>query len=422
MIKILVVSDDGVSTGYGRISMETNRRLVKRGYHVMAASLGYDGLLPASYDGEPLPYHVASLQGKPNWPDLVVQLVGAYQPDIIHVIQDAPYAVTVKAGPYDWSKYGFMVTTPVDGSPIYPAWVELGKKADALMTISQFGVNTWRKAGVGAQLTRPGVALNTFYPLNNDKRAEIRKQLGIEQDAFVVGTMAQNQGRKAISLMLKAFMEFAQDKPNARYLMDMDEQSPAGWDIPALCIQNNWDVSKIIFRSECNRKGITELRERYNMLDVHMVISHREGFGLPLPESQACGVVAMALDYTSGTEICGNGYGVLVKPLDFSVPGTWGGAEDYFPDMKDFVAKLQWLHDNPSERAAIAARGMAEARSHTWDQAVDVVQANIEKVLERRKKLTAQAPVAFPQAPQTAIMNSSEPLPQSVDGLALVEA
>ncbi len=112
----------------------------------------------------------------------------------------------------------------------------------------------------------------------------------------------------------------------------------------------------------------------------------------------------------------------LVKPLDFSVPGTWGGAEDYFPDMKDFVAKLQWLHDNPSERAAIAARGMAEARSHTWDQAVDVVQANIEKVLERRKKLTAQAPVAFPQAPQTAIMNSSEPLPQSVDGLALVEA
>src|SRR6185369_5083500 len=88
--KILVVSDTGVSSGYGRIAAELCNSLVKRGFHIMAASLSYDGLLPATYDGEQLPYHVASLQGKPNWPDLVVAIASVYQPDIVWTIQDAP--------------------------------------------------------------------------------------------------------------------------------------------------------------------------------------------------------------------------------------------------------------------------------------------------------------------------------------------
>ena len=55
MTKILVLSDDGVASGFGRISMHLNSALVKRGYSVMAASIQYDGLLPPSYEGAPLP-------------------------------------------------------------------------------------------------------------------------------------------------------------------------------------------------------------------------------------------------------------------------------------------------------------------------------------------------------------------------------
>lgn len=420
MIKILIVSDGGVASGYGRISAELGRNLIKRDYHIMEASLQYDGLLPAAYDGEPLPYHVASLQGKPNWLECVMALTGAYQPNLIFVIQDAPFSQQVRNLPLDWSQIAFVMLSPVDGAPIYPAWVETAKTADGLLTISEFGVNAWREAGVQAGLVRPGINPNKFYKIPDHGKAAIRKALGIADDAFVLGSMCMNQGRKSISLMVKAFFEFAKDKPTARYLLDMDEASLAGWDIPALCTQYGWDKSKLIFRSDAIKAGVTELRDRYNILSAHMVIAHREGFGLPLAEAQACGVVSVALDYCSGTEVCGNGNGILIKPLDLHVPGTWGGAEDWFPDMSDLATKLQWLHDNPVEREAIALRGMKDARTHTWDRAVDNTVDVIERAVKRKLPIAG-----FTNTPNESIIKAIEPLSQSPDGVtqtvALVE-
>lgn len=412
-MKILVVSDDPLPTGYGRISMEVNTRLARRGIEMMAFGLPYDGLLPPRYDSVPLPYWVASGQGK-DWVQGVMGVVAAIQPDIIHVIQDAPYAQAVRAAPLDWSRYAFVVTTPVDGAPIYEEWVALLADADAAMTISEFGLNAYRAAGVPVTLCRPGVDGNTFYRLSDAERLALRQRAGIQPEAFVLGTAAQNQGRKAISVMLRAFFRFAQDKPDARYVLDMEPVSPAGWNIPALCRQYGWDASKLLFRQDLARMGLLELRERYALMDAHAVISHREGYGLPLAEAMACGVVSIALDYCSGTEICGGGRGVLVKPIAYTEPGTWGGAEDRFPDMDDFTRKLQGLHDYPHARKAMAERGMAWARAQTWDNAADVVFEAYQRIERRRASIPpAHVPMHAVQPPA--------PMPVSVDGLSLVE-
>lgn len=401
-VKALIVSDCGVPTGYGRIADQVGVRLAKRGLQIYAASYAYDGLLPASYEGQPLPYPVASLAGKPNWPELVAQLVTVIQPDVVLSIQDFPYAQAIKAAPLiDWSKHAFIVLTPVDGVPIYPEWLDVMKGADAGLTISEFGVEAFRQAGIAVSLCRPGVDGNVFFKLPAEARARIRAALGVADDGFLVGTAAMNQGRKCISLMLKAFFEFAADKPNARYLLDMDPISPAGWNLPALCRQYGYDASKLIFRADAERAGVLQLKDRFNALDAHMVISHREGYGLPLAEAMACGVVSMALDYCSGTEICGEGRGILIKETGYRVPGTWGGAEDAFPDLHDLAQKLQWLYDHPAERAALAERGMEWARAQTWDAAADAVHAAIGRVIERR--------AALPPAnvPMHAIMQNS---------------
>lgn len=396
MPKILVISNDGVPDGYGRISMSVNVRLRARGYDVQAVSLTYDGLLPPSYDGAPLPYWVGALAQKSNWLESAIAVIHAQQPDIIMVIQDAPYADAIRSAPLDWSRHGFIMLTPVDGVPIHPRWVDLMKNADAALSISRFGVDAYRKAGAHVMLCRPGVDANTFFRLPDEARRDIRARLGIADSAFVVGTAAQNQGRKAVSLMLQAFFRFAADKPDARYLLDMEAQSPAGWDLPALCQQYGYDTSKLIFRNDAARMGVPLLRDRMNVMDAHMVIAHREGYGLPLVEAMACGTVSMALDYCSGAEICGDGKGVLIQPIDYAVPGTWGNAEDKFPDMNDLVGKLQHLHDHPHERAAIAERGMAWARQQTWDAAADAVQDAIERVMAKRRAIPpAQLPLGL---------------------------
>lgn len=416
MIKILVISDDAVASGYGRISAEINRNLVKRGYHIMAASLSYDGLLPAVYDGEPLPYHVASLQGKANWPELVMAIAGAYQPQVVMVTQDAPYSGIVRNLPLDWSRIAFIMTSPVDGAPIYPAWVETAKQADALLTISEFGVTAWAEAGVQAGLTRPGINPNKFYKIPDDARAEVRRKLGVAEDAFVLGMMAQHQGRKDIPGTMKAFFEFAKDKPTARLLLDMEPLSPAGWDLPAMCKQQNWDMSKIIFRGDAAQKGVTELRDRYNVLDAHAVLAFREGFGLPILEAMACGVVSIAQDWCAGTEVLTDGRGILIPPIDYFMPSTWGGALDKLPDLKVMTDKLQWLHDNREERIAMAKRGMEWARRQTWDIAVDNAVAAIEKAVAKKKPVVAVG--GFQLQPEKNIIVPTNTLPQSPDGVA----
>jgi glycosyltransferase involved in cell wall biosynthesis len=383
LTKLLVLSDSGTPSGYGRIADEVMMRLHKRGLDIFTASLGYDGLLPPQLDGTRLPYWVASLGGKP-WLDEFQKVIAPTAPDFIVVIQDAPYVEAVRNLPVDWSQIGFMAITPVDGVPIYPRWVQTLGSADAAMSISEFGVAAYRKAGVAANLCRPGVDPNVFFRKPDADRAALRAKLGIAPDQFIVGTMAMNQGRKAISLMLKAFFEFCTDKPDARYLLDMEAQSPAGWDIPSLCDQYGWDKSRLLFRADAARAGLT-LADRYNILDAHMVISHREGFGLPLCEAMACGAVSMALDYCSGPEIVGGGRGVLIPCVEgLEEPSTWGGSEDRWPDMKALVKALDNLYRDPTERAAIANRGMLWARANTWDRTADEVYNTLMAAVQKR--------------------------------------
>lgn len=413
MTKILVVSDDGVPSGFGRIAMHINLALVKRGYNVMAASIQYDGLLPPSYEGSALPYWVASLAGK-NWPQEVAKLISVYQPDCVMVIQDAPYSETVRNLPLDWSKIAFVSISPVDGIPIQPDWVKIAKLADAFLTISQFGVKAYREAGVNAQPCIPAADTNVFYRLPEAERLALRAKLNIAPDAFVWGMFAQNQGRKNIPDTLRAFFQFASDKPTARLYLDMDQVSPAGWHIPAMCEQFDWDVSKLIFREHAMQAGVTHIRERYNLLDLHSVISHREGYGLPLVESMACGVATMALDWCSGTEIVGDGKGLLIPPIAYTSVSTWGNALDKFPDVSHMVSAAQHMYEHPHERATIAEKGMAWARSQSWTQAIDNTANAIEQAVAKHKPQ--------PQAVQPIIMPIPTAVPTHVDGQKAPEA
>jgi glycosyltransferase involved in cell wall biosynthesis len=167
------------------------------------------------------------------------------------------------------------------------------------------------------------------------------------------------------------------------------------------------------------RAGIVTLRARYNLLDAHQVISHREGYGLPLAEAMACGVVSIALDYCSGTEICGDGRGILINPIEYNQISTWGGSLDKFPNVDEITRALQMLYDEPDTRRSIARKGMEWARAQTWDAATDAVAKVYERVMAKRQQQPVVAPVMFtPPAPVVAqpdgMMPEVVPLVESV--------
>lgn len=408
--RVLWFGDLVTPSGFGRIGNEVTRRLATRGYQMQGASISYTGW-PHDF-----PFHIWPLGGQDIWNGLV-SIVNTYQPDIIVSCQDFPYHQTVWQGcRIDFSKIKWVWITPIDGTPVHPDWVTLADFADGKMVISRFGVEAMRQAGKRVELCHPGVDTTEFYPSDADERAELRakvtwkaddptskQRLPLGKDDYVVGVMCMNQGRKAISAMVAAFGEFARDKPGARLYLDMDKTSPAGWDIPNLLKQLGWsddEQERVLYKEDVFRAdfaAFAPLRNRYALLDLHMVISHREGFGLPLLESQACKVATMALDWCSGTEICGQGRGYLVRRIDYMEHGSWGGAQDAFPDMADFATQLERAYTHADERAAIASAGYEWAIQQTWDVAASQVEATIAAALLRDRKVKpSHEPVITP--------------------------
>jgi len=406
MSRVLIFGDF-IPTGFGRICRAAAVHLQRNGHEVMGACIQYDGLLPLG-----LPFHVAALNGRDQGAALT-GIWGAYQPDVVLSVQDFPYHIMARhATGIDWSTTAHVVITPVDGAPIYSEWVNAAAAFDALLTISEFGVKTFREQGRTVGLCPPGVDSREFHRLDDAQRAELRGKLNIPADAFVVGVMAMNQGRKDFPSMVQGFQRAFVDVPNAYLYLDCDRTSPAGWDIPKqLAAVEGLDVGRVRYREDAQRAGLLALNDRYNLLDVHMVLAHREGFGLPHVEAMATGCPTVATDYCSGREIVGDDErGALVKARPGTL-GTWGGARDYYADMDDLTAKLRLLYDQPEERAARGARAMAWARGRTWEHAAMAVQSAVEEVvtrraadLERKRQKPPDAPTA--QAPIPAGMHA----------------
>lgn len=384
--KVLWFGDLVNLSGFGRIGNEIARRLKQRGWDVHGASISYTGW------PHELPFWVWPLGGHDIWNGLVT-IANQLQPDVIVSCQDFPYHQTIYHGcRLDFSRLRWVWITPIDGTPIHPDWVQLADVADGCMVISRFGVEALRQAGKRVALCHPGVDTGELYPAEADERAALRAKLGYAPDDFVVGVVCMNQGRKAIPPMLVGFHEFARDKPNARLYLDMDRVSPAGWDVPNLLRQMGWteaEQARVKYREDAFRADMgafAPLRNRYALMDAHMVISHREGFGLPLLESMACRIPTLALDWCSGTEIVGEGRGFLVNRIPYMEHGTWGGALDAFPDVRDLAAALKVIYEFPKHAAAVAEAGYQWAIQQTWDVATDQAEAVITAALARDRK------------------------------------
>lgn len=375
-MRVLVFSDDGTITGYGRFSMEVNTRLHKQGIDIMAASMLHYGLLPAVYDGKPLPYWVTPL-GQERWMQHFIQVLNNFQPDIVCIIKDLSYIelLTQAMTPYDIKR---VIVTGIDGKPITPRWLAPLQSASAVVSFSQFGVNALAEQGVQSTQIAPGIDSSHFQPMNDESRRQLRHRLGIADDTFVLLTVAQNQHRKAIPHMLEGFFRFADTYPDSVFILDMLPETLNGWDIPALCGHFGWDISKLRFHVDVQE---LTMAERYNLANAHTVLSHREGWSLPLVEAMACGVVSLAMDWCSGTEICGDGKGILVKPLDYITVSNWGNALNYHPDVVDFAEKLIWLHDHPAESQQIIEVGRQWAQTLTWDTASEQLHHILDSVM-----------------------------------------
>lgn len=241
-------------------------------------------------------------------------------------------------------------------------------------------------------------------------------------DKFVVGFLGRNQIRKAIPRSFRAFKAFnckTWCEKQKVEVMDEDGERIAQYPAKEFCPnvqkfrcdvcpafqQDPEKVKSVIYLHTTRGDGkdpqdkpgigwlIDELGERYGMqgrtaitpnltalrgvpraavaqilncFDVHLFLSHSEGFGLPVAEGLACGTPTLVTNYSSMPELVAKGGGMTVDVVDYDTFVTW--ENDWASaDIGDAADKMHTIFSDKELYAKMRADAAANDYTPTWD-------------------------------------------------------
>jgi glycosyltransferase involved in cell wall biosynthesis len=247
---------------------------------------------------------------------------------------------------------------PVDMEPLPRAVERQVKKAYKRIVFSRFAERMVNNAGLDCYYVPHGVDCNQYRPLEMDT---CRDGLKWPKDRFIIGMVAANQGqpsRKAFTQQLEAYSIFKKRHPDAwMYMHTLKGNSPLGQSRQSVnlieycgylglkvgvlgqCDPNDVDV---LFPDEFNlHLGFPQeyMTGIYSAMDVFLLVSMGEGFGIPIVEAQACGCPVIVGDWTAMSELCFSGWKV-----DKSEAQPWWtplAASQFSPQVIPIVERLE---------------------------------------------------------------------------------
>lgn len=262
-----------------------------------------------------------------------------FKPDIIAMIRDFWMDEFVLRSPF--RRYVRTIWMPtIDGEPQKELWLDSYKQCDGILTYSEYGMNLLKKTGrPGTNLitiASPGADIDVFKPPTDKK--EHKKQLGIDPESIIIGTVMRNQKRKLYRDLIEAFAMWAHKAKSKGHInlvrktfLYLHTSYPdVGYDIGS-AIKEFKVSNKVIMTYLCAKCG-TAFPARFSgstmncikcsqptahppnashqcprhiladimkCFDLYVQYSVCEGFGMPLAEAQSCGVPTMAVNYSA---------------------------------------------------------------------------------------------------------------------------
>lgn len=319
---------------------------------------------------------------------------------------------------------------PIDHDPVPPAVLDSLKGAYLPLTYSKWGHQLLAAAGVNNVYIPHGVEPSVYRVNTEEAVRRFRREVLFGADHLTV-MVAANKGfpdRKAFQVQLRAWAQFAKDKPGAKlYIHSEPTPMYGGIDFGAL-LGNLGIGDKVIFPDRYQYyRGLPPeyLALVYNNADIYLGASMSEGFGIPLIEAQACGAPVITTDFSAMPELVRWGYKVTPRDMMWTPLNSWQAWPDV-DGIKEALDELyaQW-HDN-GDAWSMAQRFKAEHAIHeeySWDS---VVANNWAPLMhDLAIKLTPAPAVQEPQLRQlgprlTAVHPPA--LPMHTNGMEAVRA
>lgn len=370
-MRILWVSDCPLAfTGFGTVTREILARLIPLGHQVAAIGWGYSGW---PYDRDALPYDIYPADARLFGRDALAGAIAHFRPDVVVVLGDLWMVEWLKEFQVP-QPCRLVVYFPVDGLLFPRVFEPILRRADAAVTYSWFGHRevTAVCPDLEVGMIYHGVDLDTFRPLGPRHEHQARHGLG---GRFVVGCVARNQPRKQFPVLLEAFARFCRERDEALLYLHTDPHDPAGWDLIEL-VRHHGLEARVAFSFQARvGQGIEPagLNQIYNLMDVMVLPTTGEGFGVPILEAMAAGVPVAATRCSACEELL-EGRGELIDvSAHFAVARH--AIRHALPDGDDLAAKLALLHAEPDRRERHAQAGVEFARGFAWERLMPQWQA-----------------------------------------------
>jgi glycosyltransferase involved in cell wall biosynthesis len=369
-MKIVWISDlDVRGSGYGNISTSLCKGLADRGHEVKVAGLGYKG------EEHNFPFSIIPASNIQEALGITQNLYNLWGFDTIIVALDIPLQERIIQSIGSNRPFKYVGIFPVEADPLCLSWAMVLMQMDKCLIISEFGTNEAIKMGVEADHIQIGVDTDSWRPPTKEEREKLRVAMGIDEDCFVVLTVADNQERKLLSRSMEIYSDFSANIENTKYMMVTREHSKVGWTLRDLAQELGISNKFMLFE-----KGLPfyELWALYAISDVFLLTSKAEGLGMILLEAMATGAIALGTDCTAISELINKGQGFLI-PSDYSIRDPFGNGRRYYASREKGTELLTMLYEKIKLPAMNEIRNTAReyVETRTWDVAVDKLEETI---------------------------------------------
>lgn len=402
-LNVAILSDSPMlTTGYSDQAKHLGNILVDRGHDVKYYAHTYTGQNiepPLKFeDGRELNFKIIGQGREQYFMDLLPLYLKKDKIDVLVILLDTFMMYNDKFLNMDLSPAKTMFWFPSDGGSGLPLNCEqVLKKVDVPIAMAQYGQKQCKILyNMDVEHIPHFVETDNYKATTDEEKLQLKREWGLE-NKFVIGVVARNQGRKFLDRTVKMMALYAKKNPDAMLLLHLDPDDHAQV-FPITDLIRRYGIeNRVLFTGTKYYKGFDyrDMYKIYNLMDVFLLTTSGEGFGIPLIEAQACKVPVLATDYTTTRELVTQhnaGLGIKLvgteeeenpdvhglEILEGTITGSWM-VERGICSIKDGVEKLDWLFNHPEERKQMGINGRLnvlenysyDKHQHVWTDLIE---------------------------------------------------
>lgn len=256
------------------------------------------------------------------------------------------------------------------------SWVEQANAMDEVWTPTPWGADVFRASGVTQpiRIVPLGVDTAQFKP------APPRTRLN---DRTILLSVFEWGARKGWDMLLRAYRAAFQPHDPVLLLLKIDCRAPTANPVREIVklLPDPSPPVGLIYNQPLTGAQIVEL---YQSVDCFVLPTRGEGWGMPILEAMACGVPAIATDWSGQTAFLNadNGYPLPIRgivPTNSDQP-YYRDAHWAAPDQAALVELLRRAVAQPDERRRKGAQATRDAQHWTWNRGVDVIYERLQQL------------------------------------------